>query len=102
MKTDSIKGWFFCFPNLEAEIGGVWKKGVAVRLYHGTVITWDARLIQHCTSLPHLDIDKETKLPKSMSHGTYFGMNGIVASNLKRKQEEEKTIFNRSVQPKNV
>ena len=43
---------------MEVEINGEWKKGVAVRLQHGTVITWDARLIRHCTSLPRLQVRK--------------------------------------------
>ena len=61
-------------------------KGVAVQLQHGTVISWDARIIRHCTSMPHHGKDRKT-------HGTYFGLCGRVAKILKEKQKEKPTRF---------
>ena len=74
---------------MEAFVDGEWKKGVAVRLQHGTVVTWDARLIRHCSGLPKLEIDKKTGQPKSTTHGTYFGIDGRISKHLERKQGEK-------------
>jgi hypothetical protein len=38
--------WYFILPNLSYQ----GKSGVVVKLSHGTVISWDAREIFHCTS----------------------------------------------------
>ena len=83
-----IKDWFFCYPDLEMfdEDRKVWRKGVAVQLQHGTVISWDARIIRHCTSMPHHGKDRKT-------HGTYFGLCGRVAKILQEKQKEKPTRF---------
>jgi hypothetical protein len=54
--TEEVLGmasnWFFVMPNLY----GVDNEGrpfdaVAVKLYHGTAISWDGRVIRHCNSL---------------------------------------------------
>ena len=86
----TLKGWYFLFPNMEVRIGEEWKKGVAVRLQHGTVVTWDARLIRHCTSLPCLQFNKKKDKIVSMTHGTYFGIDKRIANWLKREQENKK------------
>jgi carnitine O-acetyltransferase len=39
--------WFFVFPDVS--IGG--SKGVAFKLAHGTMMSWDGRLVRHCTSI---------------------------------------------------
>jgi hypothetical protein len=44
----SPKSWFFVFPDLS--ING--SQGVAFRLFHGAAISWDGRVLRHCTSLP--------------------------------------------------
>ena len=56
------QGWFFCFPNIEVHTDGVWKKGVAVCLQHGTVVGWDSQCIQHCTLLPSLRVSTQMTL----------------------------------------
>ena len=86
-----MKGWFVLFPNMEVKVNGEWKKGVAVRLQLGTVITWDAQLIRHCTSLPRLEVNDKGEFV-SMTHGTYFGIDGRVARQLKRDQEQNKMV----------
>ena len=65
---------------------GKWKKGVVVCLQHGTVITWDAKLICHCTSMPTFKYKNGKQV--SHSHGTYFGVNKRVARTLKRKRNK--------------
>ena len=84
--NENIPGWYFCFPNMEIFMGGKWKKGVAVRLQHGTVITWDAKLIRHCTSMPTFKYKNGKQV--SHSHGTYFGVDERVARTLKRKRNK--------------
>ena len=53
--TEEVPGkaenWFFVMPNLYGNNNGVPFNGVAVKLYHGTSISWDGRVIRHCTSL---------------------------------------------------
>jgi hypothetical protein len=39
--------WYFVMPNIR--LNG--KLGVVIRLFHGCVISWDGRLIKHCTSV---------------------------------------------------
>jgi hypothetical protein len=57
--TEEIPGksanWFFVMPNLYCTNNGTPFNGVAVRLYHGTAISWDGRVIRHCTSLTRPD-----------------------------------------------
>ncbi|KAI2503184.1 hypothetical protein MHU86_11287 [Fragilaria crotonensis] len=54
--TEEVPGkaanWFFVMPNLFGNNNGAPFNGVAVKkLYHGTAISWDGRVIRHCTSL---------------------------------------------------
>jgi len=79
----SCTSWFFLFPNMEVlDSNGKWKKGVAVRLRHGTIITWDARLIRHCTSIPSFRTKNGKQV--SQSFGTYFGIDRRVVNALDR------------------
>jgi hypothetical protein len=39
--------WYFVLPDVS--IGG--RCGVCIRLFHGAVISWDGRLVRHCTSM---------------------------------------------------
>jgi hypothetical protein len=43
-----LKNWYLVFPRLS--LGD--SNGVAVRLTHGTAASWDARLVQHYTTVP--------------------------------------------------
>lgn len=45
-KPGLAKNWYFILPNVQCE----GKKGVVVKLCHGTAIAWDGRAIFHCTS----------------------------------------------------
>ena len=38
------RGWYFLFP----------EHGVALRLRHGTAVSWDGRTQRHCTAVPVL------------------------------------------------
>ena len=48
--------WHFVMPNLHgvSDDGKIFN-GVAVKLRHGTAISWDGRVIRHCTSLSYPD-----------------------------------------------
>ena len=41
---------------------------VLLLLQHGTVVTWDAHLVCHCTAVPTI------KMPDAEVYGTYFGV----------------------------
>lgn len=48
--------WYFVMPNLHGvSVDGRAFEGVAIKLRHGTAISWDGRLIRHCTSLSRPD-----------------------------------------------
>lgn len=54
--TEEMQGlganWFFILPNLHGtRPDGRPFAGVAIRLSHGVAISWDGRVIRHCTSL---------------------------------------------------
>jgi hypothetical protein len=50
------KNWFFIMPNLHGtRPDGTHFAGVAVKLTHGIAISWDGRIIRHCTSLSKPD-----------------------------------------------
>jgi hypothetical protein len=48
--------WHFIMPNLHGvSDSGETFNGVAIKLRHGTAISWDGRVIRHCTSLSRPD-----------------------------------------------
>ena len=54
--TEEIRGlganWYFVMPNLHGtRPDGRTFAGIAIRLGHGVAISWDGRVIRHCTSL---------------------------------------------------
>ena len=52
------KNWYFVLPNVYGrceQIRGGHFNGVAIRLRHGMAISWDGRVIRHCTSVMDLD-----------------------------------------------
>jgi hypothetical protein len=59
--TEEVPGsgenWFFVLPNVHGlKTDGVTKfRGMAVKLGHGVAISWDGRVIRHCTSVSHPD-----------------------------------------------
>jgi hypothetical protein len=62
--TEEVPGlaanWFFVMPNVCGVNNGTPFNGVAIKLYHGTSICWDGRVIRHCTSMTFPDgIDTE-------------------------------------------
>ena len=76
-------GWFFLFPDMEVMLGDEVKRGVAVCLSYGTVVSWDARIVRHCTSVPDMKLLKNGKVA-SHTHGTYFGYDSRVANHLEK------------------
>ena len=59
--TENVPGcganWFFVLPNVHGlkPDGATKFRGVAVKLGHGVAISWDGRVIRHCTSISHPD-----------------------------------------------
>jgi hypothetical protein len=59
--TEEVPGrganWFFVLPNVHGTKpdGRSTFRGMAVRLGHGVAISWDGRVIRHCTSVSHPD-----------------------------------------------
>jgi len=49
------KNWFFVMPDVS--IDG--STGVAIQLHHGCVISWDGRLVRHCTSKTDVGADND-------------------------------------------
>jgi hypothetical protein len=48
--------WYFVMPNLhELSVDGKAFEGVAIKLCHSMAISWDGRIIWHCTSLSRPD-----------------------------------------------
>jgi hypothetical protein len=43
--------WYFILPNMHVETSQGSYSGVAIKLYDGVVISWDGRVIKHCTSV---------------------------------------------------
>ena len=71
--TEEVPGlasnWYFVMPNLYG-IGndGNPFNGMAVKLHHGTAISWDSRVIRHCTSLTSPDGQPETQFVSESSN----------------------------------
>ena len=49
----STRNWYFVLPNLRGYFPDSTReyRGVAIKLTHGVLISWDGRLIRHCTSI---------------------------------------------------
>ena len=49
----STKNWYFVLPNLRGNFSDSNReyRGVAIKLTYGVLISWDGRLIRHCTSI---------------------------------------------------
>lgn len=45
---EQCKEWYFLFPNV-MELSDQSFKAVAIKLFHGCVISFDAKLLRHCT-----------------------------------------------------
>jgi hypothetical protein len=70
LKPGTAKNWYFVLPNLVVTHNGVDYVGVVIKLDHGTAISWDGRLIRHCTSVTDVnggDIEGENHV-----FGTFF------------------------------
>ena len=64
----TTNSWYFILPNVSGKknISGRTYDGVAIKLTHGTLISWDGRLIRHCTSV----MDRKEGCHV---YGTFFG-----------------------------
>ena len=64
----TTNSWYFVLPNVfgKKNKGGHMYNGVAIKLTHGTLISWDGRLIRHCTSV----MDRKEG---GHVYGTFFG-----------------------------
>jgi hypothetical protein len=56
-KTEDTPGtganWFFLLPNVHGvRDDSTHFNGIAIKLRHGTVISWDGRVVKHCTAVP--------------------------------------------------
>ena len=75
------KNWYFVLPNVYGRRPNNWDgspgdmfHGVAIKLAHGVLISWDGRVIRHCTSM--MERTDETK----HVYGSFFaGKSSVVA-----------------------
>lgn len=65
----STKNWFFVLPNVYGTKPGTKDSynGLVIRLYHGVLISWDGRIIRHCTSV----MERKASGGKKQSHNVY-------------------------------
>jgi hypothetical protein len=72
----TTKDWYFVLPNVYGRRNGDGHRtynGLAIQLTHGVLISWDGRLIRHCTSLMNRPQESEHV------YGTFFAAkNSIV------------------------
>lgn len=88
----STKEWYFVLPNVFGKKSGTGKiyNGMAIRLTHGVLISWDGRLIRHCTSM--MQREKNCHV-----YGTFFAAkSSIVTFGMDRKIRKHKRILQRS------
>ena len=76
--TEEVPGladnWYFVMPNMHGvRPDGRPYNGIAIRLRHGTAISWDGRLIRHCTSMMNPDGPAGHNNPVGRNHvyGTF-------------------------------
>ncbi|KAI2510623.1 hypothetical protein MHU86_3734 [Fragilaria crotonensis] len=87
----STKEWYFVLPNVFGKKSGTGKvyNGMAIRLTHGVLISWDGRLIRHCTSM--MQREKNCHV-----YGTFFAAkSSIVTFGMDRKIRKHKRILQR-------
>ncbi len=55
-KPGKVPNWYFILPNVHGTCAdGTCFSGLVVRLYHGVAISWDGRVLRHCTSVSKPD-----------------------------------------------
>jgi hypothetical protein len=76
--TEEVPGlahnWYFVMPNMHGiRADGRPFNGIAIKLQHGTAISWDGRLIRHCTSMMNPDGPEGHSNPVGRNHvyGTF-------------------------------
>ena len=87
----STKEWYFVLPNVFGKKNGSGKtyNGMAIRLTHGVLISWDGRLIRHCTSMMQ-------RKKNCHVYGTFFAAkSSIVTYGMDRKIRRHKRILRR-------
>jgi hypothetical protein len=52
-----VENWFCILPYVTTGRNGI-NKGVAIKLFHGCSISWDGRVLFHCTSVTKTAQDK--------------------------------------------
>ena len=69
----TTSNWYFVLPNVygKKSPNGRTYNGVAIKLTHGTLISWDGRLIRHCTSVMQ-------RREGGHVYGTFFGAKSAV------------------------
>ncbi|KAI2514182.1 hypothetical protein MHU86_75 [Fragilaria crotonensis] len=52
-RSGTTKSWYFVLPNMNGTFPDSEREyyGIAIKLTHGVLISWDGRLIRHCTSV---------------------------------------------------
>ena len=73
LKGESVSNWYFIIPNvLGKTMDGNTFQGIAIRLYHGVAISWDGRVIRHCTSMMK-GVNDATVVDGIHVHGSFVG-----------------------------
>ena len=63
-KPGDAEGWYFILPNMTVNDG---EQAIVVKLFDGCAISWDGRVIYHCTGLSELGSDG------NCVYGNFFG-----------------------------
>jgi hypothetical protein len=63
---DKAGNWYLLLPNTQVFHDGKVYYGVKIRLRHGTSVSWDGRVIRHCTSVTEIGLGNHV-------FGTFWG-----------------------------
>jgi hypothetical protein len=68
----SAENCYFVLSNLVVKYGGNVHVGVLIKLEHGTAISWDGRIIRHCTSVTYENGKQNSSVVGNHIFGTFW------------------------------
>ena len=91
---NTARQWYFVLPGLYGRTpSGVNCRGVAIKLTHGVAISWDGRVIRHCTSVvdPGGKLDEDTgKWEANHVFGTFCAAKAKIIKYGRKRMEERR------------